>query len=75
MEEAGGCTCTSLSVEVLTPKDQYATPAHVWRHAIREYALDYDVHAALGSVSHGRCLGFVVQCVGCAFSHSACALG
>ena len=39
-------TSASLSVEVLTPKDQYETPAHVWRHAIREYTLDHDVHAS-----------------------------
>lgn len=35
-----------LAVEQLTPKDQYETPAHVWRHAVATYALDYDMHAS-----------------------------
>ena len=37
---------TGLSVEMINPKDQYETPAHVWRYAIAEYALDYDLHAS-----------------------------
>ena len=27
-------------------KDQYETPAHLWRHAIATYALDRDAHAS-----------------------------
>ena len=35
-----------LAVERLTPKDQYETPAHIWRHAVATHALDYDMHAS-----------------------------
>ena len=35
-----------LSIELLKPKDNYETPAHVWRYATRAYALDYDVHTS-----------------------------
>ena len=35
-----------LAIEMVRAKDQYETPAHLWRHAIATYALDRDAHAS-----------------------------
>ena len=35
-----------LAIEHVAAKDQYETPAHLWRHAIAAYALDRDAHAS-----------------------------
>jgi hypothetical protein len=35
-----------LHVELIEPKDQYETPAWVWQHAVRTFALRRDAHAS-----------------------------
>lgn len=37
---------TELSIEYLNIKDQYETPAHIWRHAVGTYKLSHDAHAS-----------------------------
>jgi hypothetical protein len=39
-------TSTQLAVEILNVKDQYETPAYIWRHAVRTFHLDRDAHAS-----------------------------
>ena len=36
----------ALQVELIVPKDQYETPAEIWRAAVRMYGLDRDAHAS-----------------------------
>ena len=36
----------ALAIEELSPKDQYETPAHIWRFAIEWFCLDRDAHAS-----------------------------
>lgn len=36
----------SLQVELIVPKDQYETPAEIWRAAVRMFGLDRDSHAS-----------------------------
>ena len=36
----------ALSVESVVAKDNYETPARIWRHAITEYGLNRDAHAS-----------------------------
>lgn len=35
-----------MQVELIVPKDQYETPAEIWRAAVRMYGLDRDAHAS-----------------------------
>eukprot|EP00308_Calcidiscus_leptoporus_P022382 CAMPEP_0119367840 /NCGR_PEP_ID=MMETSP1334-20130426/14572_1 /TAXON_ID=127549 /ORGANISM="Calcidiscus leptoporus, Strain RCC1130" /LENGTH=343 /DNA_ID=CAMNT_0007384337 /DNA_START=113 /DNA_END=1141 /DNA_ORIENTATION=+ len=35
-----------LHVEVLFAKDQYETPAHIWRYAVEQFKLDHDANAS-----------------------------
>jgi hypothetical protein len=37
---------TALAIEELSPKDQYETPAHIWRFAVERFRLDRDAHAS-----------------------------
>ena len=50
MRSGGRWVCnpssTTLLVEHLNPKDQYETPAHIWRYAVSTYGLDRDAHAS-----------------------------
>ena len=52
-----------LAVEMLNPKDQYETPAQLWRWAVSTFGLDCDAHASslnavlpAYSTRHGACL-------------------
>jgi hypothetical protein len=36
----------ALAIEELSPKDQYETPAHIWRFAVERFRLDRDAHAS-----------------------------
>ena len=36
----------ALRVERVVPKDNYETPAHLWRHAVATFRLDRDAHAS-----------------------------
>ena len=36
-----------LAVELLNPKDQYETPAQLWRWAVSTFGLDWDAHFGL----------------------------
>lgn len=39
-------TTCSLRIERVVAKDNYETPARIWRHAIEAYRLDRDAHAS-----------------------------
>lgn len=39
-------SAADLAIEQLNPKDQYETPAQIWRHAIATFGLTHDAHAS-----------------------------